>query len=223
MHGNIHQVLLGTRKGRKNEKTKRNSCPDSDLTYPYPNLLRPLNSATRSEVHKPRLNYRQTKNPHESHRQRVDGATLVTENTQAGTFNTTRSNSTTRAFRPFFFVFIFFSFFFWLRRREKKKKHSKNAYELNDGSLSDSDSYSAVRSVLSFSLSPAPRWATSWPRTGASGCAAGGACCTASARPSTAGTRRCRCGPSACRRCRRRRRRPRRPSPWASRAPRPPS
>ena len=134
-------------KGEKNEKTKRNSCPDSDLTYPYPNLLRPLNSATRSEVHKPRLNYRQTKNPHESHRQRVDGATLVTENTQAGTFNTTRSNSTTRAFRPFFFVFIFFSFFFWLRRREKKKKHSKNAYELNDGSLSLSDSYSAVRSA----------------------------------------------------------------------------
>ena len=148
MHGNIHQVLLGTRKGGKNEKTKRNSCPDSDLTYPYTQY-----SSTASELHysfrspQSRLNYRQTKNPHESHRQRVDGATLVTENTQAGTFNTTRSNSTTRAFRPFFFVFIFFSFFFWLRRREKKKKHSKNAYQLNDGSLSLSDSYSAVRSA----------------------------------------------------------------------------
>ena len=67
MHGNIHQVLLGTRKGGENEKTKRNSCPDSDLTYPYTQY-----SSTASELHysfrspQSRLNYRQTKNPHES-------------------------------------------------------------------------------------------------------------------------------------------------------------
>jgi len=53
MHGNIHQVLLGTRKGGKMKKQKE--TPVLILTSPTPTpntLLRPLNSTTHSEAHK---------------------------------------------------------------------------------------------------------------------------------------------------------------------------
>jgi len=154
MHGNIHQVLLGTRKGGKNEKTKRNSCPDSDLTYPYTQY-----SSTASELHysfrspQSRLNYRQTKNPHESttfQRRRRDAS----HRKYTGGGRSTRPDQTQlpARFAPsflfsFFFSFFFFFFFFCFEDERRRKKHSKNAYELNDGSLSLSDSYSAVRSA----------------------------------------------------------------------------
>ena len=149
MHGNIHQVLLGTRKGGKNEKTKRNSCPDSDLTYPYTQY-----SSTASELHysfrspQSRLNYRQTKNPHESttfQRRRRDAS----HRKYTGGGRSTRPDQTQLPARfdpSFLFSFSFLSFFGFEDER-RRKKHSKNAYELNDGSLSLSDSYSAVRSA----------------------------------------------------------------------------
>jgi len=110
----------------ENEKTKRNSCPDSDLTYPYTQY-----SSTASELHysfrspQSRLNYRQTKNPHESttfQRRRRDPS----HRKYTGGGRSTRPDQTQlpARFAPSFLFSFFFSFFFFFfasKTREEEK------------------------------------------------------------------------------------------------------
>jgi len=127
MHARQHpsSSSRNTKRG-ENEKTKRNSCPDSDLTYPYTQY-----SSTASELHhsfrspQSRLNYRQTKNPHESttfQRRRRDAS----HRKYTGGGRSTRPDQTqlparfAPSFLFSFFFFFFFSFFASKTREEEK-------------------------------------------------------------------------------------------------------